>query len=133
MPSKKKKQNVYERATHFYWQQHQDSPLMKERHPNVRVIEISVDYKDPDGWAGDPKSEVHTFGPEQKAFFQTRCPYRECVNGGFNYAEGVRLALESPSNEASGRVSCDGWQDQERINRHRCMLGASFKVSVRRV
>lgn len=130
---KEKKLNVHERATQFYWQQHQCSPLMKERHPDVRAIVVNPDLKDPDIWPGHPKPETHTFGREEKAFFQIRCPYgsRERVNGG---GQLLPMGLGArPENEVTRQATCDGRQDQERIHRHRCMLEGNFEGIVRRV
>lgn len=128
--TKKKKQSVYQLDTQQYLREHGWAKPLKERYPQVSSIKIDVHFKDADVWPGDPDPKVLNFAPEQKAFFLMRCPYRECVRGGFDFSSGVQEAINSPSFSSEGRVTCDGWQDEQRINRHRCSLAASYKVSV---
>jgi hypothetical protein len=129
--ARKKKQSVYELHNQQYYQQQQWASTLCERYPGVASVKINIELKDPD-WHDDPKAKELNFRADQKAFFHMQCPYRECVRGGFDFSEGVKEAINSPGNEAAGRILCNGWQDEERINKHRCMLEASYKVTVER-
>ena len=130
---RKKKQSVYQLQTQQRCRERDWARTLKEEHSGVSSIAIDLNFEDIDVWPGNPAPKTLTFKPEQKAHFHMPCPYRECVWGGFNFSEGVREAIKSPSNEATGRVLCQGWQDEERINKHRCLLVANYKVTVQRL
>jgi hypothetical protein len=130
--ARKKKQTVYDLHNQQYWRMHDWARPMSESYPEIASVKIELTFKDPD-WHGDPAPRTLNFGPHQKSYFHMQCPYRECVRGGFDFSQGVKEAINNPSNEAIGRVLCDGWQDQERINKHHCMLAVSYRVTVERV
>ncbi len=127
-----KKLSVYELHNQQYWRMQGLARPMTECYPEIASVKIELTFKDPDCY-GDPAPKTLTFGPQQNAYFYMQCPYRECVQGGFDFSQGVKEAINKQSNEAIGRILCDGWQDQERINKHRCMLSVSYRVTVERV
>jgi hypothetical protein len=132
MAKRKKKPTVYQQHALFYWQQQQWTAPMSESYPDVASITIDVKLTDPDGWAGNPAPTQLTFTPDQKAFFQMQCPYRECVRGGFDFSKGVSQAVADPAGRSAGYELCNGWQDEERIGKHSCMLRADYNITVQR-
>ncbi len=98
-------------------------------YPGVRSIRIAVRFKDADGQC-DPEPQTRTYSPGMKAFFEIRCPFRECVLGGFDFGGAVAVAVRQRQSKASGEAACSGWQDRERINKHACMLKASYEIDI---
>jgi hypothetical protein len=129
--TKRKKQSIYELQDKQYWQTYEWARLLSEQYPHVAAVKIDITFKDLD-WATNPAPRSLVYRPQQKAHFRMKCPYRECVWGGFDFSSYVEEAIRSSSNEAAGQILCNGWQDQERINKHQCMLESAFTVTIER-
>ena len=65
-----------------------------------------------------------------KAFFQVKCRQRECVNGGFDLSNLITSAINSQQTIAEGRLSCQGWQDLERVGNNHCLWILDYEISV---
>jgi len=127
----KKKKSVYEQGNQRFWQDRQWSSTLAERYPAVASIRINVQFSTDSLIHGTPQPKELNFRPDEKAYFHLQCPWKnQCVHGGFDFSEGVQQALKSSTNAAEGRLLCEGWEDQERIGRHRCMLEALYRVTV---
>jgi hypothetical protein len=127
---RKKKQSAEELHNQQFGQQHQWASSLHELYPGVSAVTINIEFRRDEPLPGTPEPKMMRFTSEQKAFFRMACPSEECVRGGFDFSKGVEHAIHNPGHASTGRVICDGWQDEEQINKHRCMLAASYKVSV---
>lgn len=94
----------------------------------VASIKIQLSFEDPDGREG-PESRELNYSPDSTAFFELDCPYHECIMGGFDFSAPVREAVRQRET-VEGELSCPGWQDRERINKHGCYLKARYRVLV---
>jgi hypothetical protein len=108
-------------------QEHSSSQL-KEWFPEINKLTILITFKDLTDLES-PEQETHLFLPERKAFFLFHCPYRECVNGGFDLTQDVKNAVAAINKTTLGKIECLGWQDEQRIGAHRCKLTASYKIA----
>ncbi len=97
--------------------------------PGVTSIRIDLTFEDFDEKEG-PKPCQLKFSPRSRAFFELRCPYRECVMGGFNFSAAVRQAVDKQSSDVKGTKQCPGWQDRERVHKNGCYLKAHYEVHV---
>ena len=55
-----------------------------------------------------------------------KCPMRECVGGGFDLRSQFNTSeLDIGCSDSS---VCQGWQDKERINKHRCLCELHWEM-----
>jgi hypothetical protein len=107
------------------------SPTIRERFPAVKAIRIDVTFEDPDHFEAVPaRPWALRFTPDHKAFFDEKCPFRECVEGGFDFSSAIREAIDTAQATATGILRCQGWQDRERIGAHRCLLAAHYTIQI---
>ncbi len=123
----RRKPDIYERQKQIrnqeYWQSH---PL-REKYPEVTGLVIKMSFKDYDE-RSNPKPRQVEFSQESKAFFKIDCPYRECVSGGFDFSSAIDELVTSHLDKLDGTITCQGWQDKERIGKHRCFLELSYTI-----
>jgi hypothetical protein len=72
-----------------------------------------------------------TYGLELKALFHIACPFRECVTGGFYLDPAVRDVVRAQATSASGERVCQGWENLERVGKHRCWLKARYEIQIK--
>jgi hypothetical protein len=125
-----KRRHLYDDWNERHHWQRQSSPAIRDVFPCVKVVRIDLTFKHPDGF-GDPKPMRLMFGPEQKAFFRIDCLFWECVRGGFDLGSAVRDAVRAQATSARGEQTCQGWQDPERIGKHRCWLVARYEIQIK--
>ena len=124
----KKKITPEQRKVELKHMLYTSSPSISQSYPDIKSIEIKITFTDPDD--GKKIEKKQSYNTDSKAFFQYDCPYRECVNGGFNMKNAVEKAIESSSGNFQEKLICRGWQDQERINKNECLLEALITVKI---
>jgi hypothetical protein len=102
------------------------TPAVKTSYPELKTLEGVLVFKDPDHLTGDIRKEI-AFSPESKAWFEIKCPYRECIGGGFDLSMEIRDMIASKQKEVIGKKVCQGWQDQERVNQHHCYCEMNYE------
>lgn len=101
-----------------------DEVIMKfnEEQP-VNFIKIKACFENSDVVGPFTKETVITLRKDELFI---KCPMRECVEGGFDLrAQYNRSELDV---ECSGASVCQGWQDKERINKHRCLCKLQWEM-----
>ncbi len=126
----RRKPDIHERQKQIRNQECLRSPLLKEKYPQVADIIVEMIFKNPDS-GGNPKLEPMEYSQESKAFFKIECPYRECVSGGFNFSFDIDKLVTSRLDKLDGTITCQGWQDKERINKHGCYLELNYTISAK--
>jgi hypothetical protein len=126
----KKKLDIYERQNQMRHQEYWRSPPLKEKYPKVKDLTVEISFKDYDG-GSNPEPKQENYSQESKAFFKIACPHRECVSGGFDFSSAINELVTSRLDKLDGTITCQGWQDKERINKHRCFLELHYKISVK--
>lgn len=122
-----KKPDIYDFQKRLRRDAYDRASSIRERFPTLISLVISMTFKNCD-CGSVPTPQEHKFSQESKAFFDFECPYIECVSGGFNISEAVSDLVDNNGNEASGEITCQGWQDKERIHKHRCLLRMQYKI-----
>ncbi len=116
----------HEQNREVRWQQ---SRTVEKTFPNVLSIRLALTFEDIDEKTHpDPKELTYT--ANSRAFFELKCPYQECVMGGFNFTSAVRNAITERKDYSKGTEKCPGWQDRERIHKHGCHLTAHYVLRV---
>lgn len=128
---RKKKLNVYEQQKFNRSQAYFRAAPLKEDYPQLAKLTVDMSFKrysgDPDVRNLNPQQEIYS--PESKAFFELKCPFRECVDGGFNLFAAVSKMVANGETEASSTITCQGWQDENRIGKHRCWLEMNYNIT----
>lgn len=106
------------------------SRTVKDEFPDVTQIRIGLTFEDIDNRT-PPKPQELNYAPASRAFFELKCPFYECVMGGFNFSAPVREAIRNRLALAKGAEKCPGWQDRERIHKHGCCLKAHYEIHVK--
>lgn len=97
--------------------------------PNAKTLLFNLTFVDPDHQVS-PIHKNLSYGPQQPAFFEFDCPYWECVDGGFNLKDVVHSMFRDKKAESCGELRCMGWQDRERVGRHRCLCTLKYRVTM---
>ena len=93
---------------------------MDSKKNSIVPLKLKVSFQDSDRPAQVIEKEMTLCRDED---FLIQCPNLECVDGGFDL-RGVNI-----SNQAQPKpLVCSGWQDRERINKHRCLCELHFQV-----
>ena len=125
MAAKKKRPDAIDERVLQRDQQRLRAPKIAEKYPQIAAIGLDITYEDYDGDRSRAAQQMN-FSLQAPAFFEFNCPLRECVLGGFNFGSIVGGAIEEKAPGKSGTVSCPGWQDRERLHKHRCYLKAYY-------
>lgn len=126
---RKKKPDIYENMKMRYWEGHAKASAIIDIFPNISKIEIDLKFKNPD-WGGDPSPKNIIYGPNSKAYFKIQCPHWECVNGGYDLGSEIRSLWKEKGISKIGTLTCQGWQDKERINKHHCFLVMEYSITI---
>jgi hypothetical protein len=124
-----KRQKLYDDWNDQQHWQRRNSPSINDLFPGVKAVRINLTFEDPDK-RGDPQPKQLTFGPAHKAYFHIPCPFWECVGGGIDLDTAVRDAVRTRTASVRGEQSCQGWQDPERIGKHRCWLKTRYEIRI---
>ncbi len=127
--AKKRRQSPGEAHEHSRIIREGSAPTIEQEFPIVAEIRLRVTFEDVDEKKG-PEPWSLRYAPAQKAFFEHRCPYWECVMGGFSFAPAVYSAVQSRKDSISGTERCQGWQDIERMYKHGCRLKAHYEIEI---
>lgn len=123
----RRKPDIYEREKQRRLEAYHRSPLLKEKYPQVTDIMVEMKFKDPDE-GSNPESKQEKYSQESKAFFEIDCPYAECISGGFDLSLAIDKLVTSRLNKLNGTITCQGWQDKERRNKHHCFLELNYTI-----
>jgi len=125
----KRKPDPYELQRQRRADCYRTSAPIAERFPSVQSLMITATFKEPD-WGQDPPPRVLDYNDGSKAHFEIECPHRECLDGGFDLSSLVNDMIQKHQSKAVGKVVCQGWQDRERMNKHRCFSELSYSIEV---
>lgn len=124
----KKKITFEQRRAELKHMLYTNSPLISQSYPGIKSIEIKITFTDPND--GEKFEGKQSYNTDSKAFFRYDCPYRECVNGGYDLKNVIENAIQAPNQQVQERLICQGWQDQKRINKYKCLLEALLTVKI---
>ena len=103
--------------------------IIKDVNPNVNKITYEIEYFD-----GDTNklisNKIFYKTSDMKALFDFDCLAWECVDGGYDFTSIIKSSLREGLKEVSGSSICNGWQDKERVGKHRCLMKVKYKVII---
>lgn len=121
------KKRAEQHSAYLEQMKYQMAGKLGERYPKLRMLSFEFKYHDPDGMVQDSTQRM-AWGPDQQALFEFKCPYWECVSGGHDLGAPIRAMLQDSKAELSGKLACQGWQDQERVGKHRCWCELTYTI-----
>ena len=125
--ARKRKGEMHEQMR---FEREQESRKVQEEFPEVAHIRISLTFEDNDNQGRHPGPQELNYGPNNRAFFELKCPSYVCVMGGFNFRSTVGEAISARRDVTEGTEKCTGWQDREGIHKHGCDLEALFEIHI---
>lgn len=129
MRKQRKRLDAVAQQRQAYFFRESRAHTVSEEFPNVKQVHIHVKFQAP-SWGSSPEPAEWSYSPSSKAFFEMECPHRECVIGGFDFSSTIRTSVKSKLSSATGEILCQGWQDRERIYKHKCLLKAQYIICV---
>ncbi len=118
-----KKRNKYEILAFIS----QGSPTIQELNPRIKNIFIDEDYSDNSEYV-IKKPYSRELKPSDKAFYAIDCINNSCTNGYLDISNDLYSLIRDGKSSMSGAISCDGWQDEERIGNHRCLAKVNYTI-----
>jgi len=116
-------------AKHAQWlklDRRKELGSIADRYPSIKAIEMKLSFLDPNDILKD--KEHRRLTPESSAVVEVNCNSHECVGGGFDLTSEIKRIVEESRAEASGSKVCEGWQDRERIGKHRCHCHLDYRI-----
>ena len=127
--TRKKKPDIYERQKSRRLDARSRAETLKKRFPQLSRLKIDMSFEDYEEEKDSPSPKQEEYGPDSKAFFELKCPYTECIDGGFKLSAAVSEMVTKNETEASGTIVCHGWQDRERFRQYQCQLKMNYKIT----
>lgn len=124
----KKKKTAEQRAAEIKHLRMMTAGFIKDRYPFVKTIQLCLEFHDSESGREESK-ETRNLLPEHSALFELPCGYWECVQGGFDLGAPIDTMLTKRQPSISGELVCQGWQDRERIEKHRCLRKLIYRVN----
>jgi hypothetical protein len=122
------KPDIYEQQIQRRREAYHRAPHLKEKYPQLARLIIKMSFTEP-SWGSAPRPQQKVYGPDNKALFEVQCPHVECVEGGFDLRAAVSDMVTYGKSEVVSNLVCQGWQGREGINKHRCHLRVSYRIS----
>lgn len=103
---------------------------IRETYPDLQEVRLKLHFHD-DGLVAPPDSEKELKkSRDQKAVFFQKCRMRECVGGGHDLDEVISDMIRDREPALDGVSRCHGWQDEERVGRHRCLDELRYSIEI---
>jgi hypothetical protein len=96
----------------------------------VGEIGVELRFHDPEGkQTPSPRAVIYAGG--MHAFFEFRCPLRECTGGGYDATAELQAALGKRRDGQAGKLTCSGTRARGGVKNQRCNLEMSYVLSIR--
>jgi hypothetical protein len=96
---------------------------------NSNIREIRLDFKFDDNFEYSRKPYSAVLKPTDKIFYAVDCINGTCTDGYIDISTDLYDLVRSNKKEISGVKTCEGWQDRERIGKHKCLAKVSYKIT----
>ncbi|WP_370090033.1 hypothetical protein [Ekhidna sp.] len=124
-----KEQEIRQKESEINWNRKINSPLLKERFPQVESICISLTREYSGAYAYSDIQEF-TFTKSDKSYFKIDCLNPECIYSDLDFEEEIINAVNQRTQKTEGRKICHGWQDFERLNQYKCQSRVDFELVI---
>jgi hypothetical protein len=97
---------------------------------NSKVVEVLIELDFSENVENSHEPFSTTLLPAEKASFTYTCINRSCTKKFYDFTEFLDDAIRGNKKIVEGRISCDGWQDKQRIGQNQCLSMVNFKITV---
>jgi len=106
----------------FYYDEMKLAKKIKDVYPKIKQIKFKFEED-------KPLDEVKN--PDSLAFFMFKCPYYECIDGGYDLSSIIQDMVRKSDKSRNGMEICGGWQDEERINKYHCLRNMKYHIDIK--
>jgi hypothetical protein len=126
-----KKQKAQQQEAWIKQQERIAAGFIKDRFPEVVSIKIKKDFIDYDTNEHlNENSQEWDIPLTTYALFEIKCPMYECVDGGFDLTDIITKTIKNKLTHKKGSLTCQGWQDQERVGKHQCLTKLLYEIRI---
>jgi hypothetical protein len=130
MSSSKRQVDAFKRQREARRRAYAEAGCLRERFPDVEQVILEITFTDRRG-IGTYSSQLHTFSPSAKAFFEVACPRTLCIDGGFDLANIILGMLARDGSTSTGTLECNGWLDPAHTETAHCILQMHYRLEAR--
>jgi len=110
-------------------QQIDASPVITD-YRGVGEVGVDLTFHDPEG-KQTPSPRSVTYAGDMHAFFDFRCPLRECTGGGYDATAELQAALGKRHDGHKGKLTCHGTRGRGGVKNVRCNLEMNYVLTIR--
>jgi hypothetical protein len=104
---------------------HKGKPRLFEINPDIEQVNVLLDFKNDENIHISIQREIR---PQDSSVFFTDCINLSCTKGFFDLTNDIFYLLRDRKAVSKGVIKCDGWQDEERKNNHKCLTTLEFEI-----
>jgi hypothetical protein len=99
-------------------------------YPEVSSVTSKYNFYDSETDKLSRSSEERKLNLELLYNMKVNCMCWECVSGGYDLDNILYTAVKEKRTEITGSIKCMGWQDKQRINKHRCFTRLEYFLNI---
>ncbi|MEK4006404.1 hypothetical protein [Paenibacillus sp. FSL H3-0333] len=103
---------------------------IREDYPEVLSIKSQFKFYDSETGRLTNTTDQRDINLDFYPHFNINCICWECVNGGHDLNMIIHTSIKERITDVTGSSICQGWQDRQRINRHRCNTRLEYFYSI---
>ena len=111
---------------HRLWR---DAQTLESYDSQVKQIALNLAFEYHGAVTYRKHKELH-FQPSDKAFFKIDCINPEGIHCDLDLGQEIMSMVHKKKTELTGAKDCQGWQDYERIGRHRCLCKMNYLIKI---
>lgn len=112
------------------WKLHNASSIISEAFPSVSSITIKQTFWDDSGNNQIGNKKIWDMNVKTaRLFFIIKCP-QNCIDGGYDITSEIISMLDKVESFRVGKLVCQGWQDEERINKFHCLTTLEYEINI---
>jgi hypothetical protein len=125
----KRKLTIRDRKIIERQQAYSQAPVVGVLWPHVKTITVTTSFQDhPE--SPEANKQTRTYSEDSKAFFIIECRLVECVDGGHDLENVISSTIKAGQDRYSGMMTCQGWQDRDRVGQHRCFDMLKIQIQI---
>jgi len=103
--------------------------IISESYPNVKSISIKQTFFDDSGNKKIGEEKIWDVPLTAKMYFYIKCP-QHCLDGGYDLTAKIIEMLTTNKKHLVDEIICQGWQDEERINKFHCLTTFKYEINI---
>ena len=106
----------------------EDSASLADKFQDLKSLTVDLAHFDAERLS-KPREIKYTFNlAHARSLFRFECSNAECVGGDFDLSAKLATAVSAHDTTASGEVVCQGWRNQNTIDRVHCLNVLRYRL-----